>query len=540
MKQYKVGIYCRLSVDDASNSAKKNYIPADESVSIENQYEMLSKFCMMNGWAEVKSYRDDGYSGGSFNRPAFLEMIEDARHGLINLILVKDLSRLGRDFVEVGRYTDVIFPSLGCRFVSVLDCLDSEGDTDMLHFRSLMNDYHLKDLSEKIKSVLQAKRKSGQYLTPYAPFGYRKDENNKNHLVIEPETAEIVRRIFDLRYSGMAYGKITALLNQEGIPTPRRSWYGQRGNHDVGGHWKNETVKMILHNEIYLGNLVINRTGHRSYKDKSCIEKPESEWIRHEGTHEAIVNREIWDEVQRINMEAKRYAQTSPYHAEAIFRGKLFCADCGSKMLYNRSIKHYKSGVHVYMIYSCSQHQHSGKSICSRHGIAEMSLGKIVLQEIREQASAIQMDEAAVVERLRAQLLGEQTARLEETRQEIKRLRKRVDELERMTVTLYEDKVCSNISEETFLTLIQKNEQERQSKMENLDALTSVVDAEEQKCEDIQKWVAVMRKYLAVEAIDRDLLDELVERIEVGEKMQTEDGKRQDVTVVYRFVGVVR
>lgn len=175
-KLYKVGIYCRLSVDDASNSAKaKNYIPADESVSIENQYELLSKFVMLNGWTEVKSYRDDGYSGGNFQRPGFLEMLEDARHGLINLILVKDLSRLGRDFVEVGRYTDVIFPSLGCRFVSVLDCLDTEGDnTDMLHFRSLMNDYHLKDLSNKVKSVLHAKMRSGQYIAAYAPYGYRK------------------------------------------------------------------------------------------------------------------------------------------------------------------------------------------------------------------------------------------------------------------------------------------------------------------------------------------------------------------------------
>ena len=170
-KLYKVGIYCRLSVDDTSNSAKaKNYIPADESVSIENQYELLSKFVMLNGWTEVKSYRDDGYSGGNFQRPGFLEMLEDARHGLINLILVKDLSRLGRDFVEVGRYTDVIFPSLGCRFVSVLDCLDTEGDnTDMLHFRSLMNDYHLKDLSNKVKSVLHAKMRSGQYIAAYAP-----------------------------------------------------------------------------------------------------------------------------------------------------------------------------------------------------------------------------------------------------------------------------------------------------------------------------------------------------------------------------------
>ncbi len=186
MKQlYKAGLYCRLSVDDAHNSAKaKNYIPADESLSIENQRELLSKFVMLNGWIEEKTYIDDGYSGGNFQRPGFLEMLEDARKGVINLVLVKDLSRLGRDFVEVGRYTDVVFPNLGCRFVSVLDCLDSEGDnTDMLHFRSLMNDYHLRDLSSKIKSVLHSKKTSGQFISAYAPYGYRKSAEDKQQVV---------------------------------------------------------------------------------------------------------------------------------------------------------------------------------------------------------------------------------------------------------------------------------------------------------------------------------------------------------------------
>lgn len=192
---YRVGIYCRLSVDDANNSAKaKNYIPSDESTSIENQRELLSKFVMLNGWVEVKTYVDDGYSGGNFQRPGFLEMLEDARNGIINLILVKDLSRLGRDFVEVGRYADVVFPSLGCRFVSVLDCLDSEGDnTDMLHFRSLMNDYHLRDLSSKIKSVLHSKKVSGQYIGAYAPYGYRKDTADPHKLVIDEYAAGIIR-----------------------------------------------------------------------------------------------------------------------------------------------------------------------------------------------------------------------------------------------------------------------------------------------------------------------------------------------------------
>ena len=258
-KQYKVGIYCRLSVDDASNSAKaKGYIPSDESVSIENQYEILSKFVMLNGWIEVKTYQDDGYSGGNFQRPGFLEMLEDARHGLINLILVKDLSRLGRDFVEVGRYTDVIFPSLGCRFVSVLDCLDSEGDnTDMLHFRSLMNDYHLKDLSSKVKSVLHAKKKSGQYLAAYAPYGYRKSEEDRHKLVIDGESAAVVRQIFQMRQSGMAYGKIAAALNEKGILPPRWYWAVHYGNGSCkySRLWAYATVRSLLNDDVYAGTL---------------------------------------------------------------------------------------------------------------------------------------------------------------------------------------------------------------------------------------------------------------------------------------------
>ena len=297
-KLYKVGIYCRLSVEDAVNSAKaKNYIPSDESVSIENQYEILSKFVMLNGWVEVKTYRDDGYSGGNFQRPGFQEMLEDARSGLINLILVKDLSRLGRDFVEVGRYTDVVFPSLGCRFVSVLDCLDSEGDnTDMLHFRSLMNDYHLKDLSSKIKSVLHAKMKSGQYLGSYAPYGYRKSEDDKHQLVIDEEAAAVVQRIFEMRRSGMAYGKITAALNQDGILSPRWYWaihYGN-GSCKCSKLWAYATVKNILNDAVYTGTLTQNRTGSRSYKDKTLIQKPESEWISHVDAHEAIISPETF------------------------------------------------------------------------------------------------------------------------------------------------------------------------------------------------------------------------------------------------------
>ena len=208
MPKFEATAYLRLSYTENHEN---------ESDSIANQKKLIEDYVKGHPDIELVSEKvDDGYSGILFDRPAFQEMMQDIMEGRVNCVIVKDLSRLGRDFVEVGRYTDVIFPSLGCRFVSVLDCLDSEGDnTDMLHFRSLMNDYHLKDLSGKIKSVLYAKKKSGQYLTAYAPYGYRKSDEDKHWLLVDEEAASVVREIYRMRCSGMAYGKIAAALNEK-------------------------------------------------------------------------------------------------------------------------------------------------------------------------------------------------------------------------------------------------------------------------------------------------------------------------------------
>lgn len=541
-KLYKVGIYCRLSVDDASNSAKaKNYIPADESVSIENQYELLSKFVMLNGWTEVKSYRDDGYSGGNFQRPGFLEMLEDARHGLINLILVKDLSRLGRDFVEVGRYTDVIFPSLGCRFVSVLDCLDTEGDnTDMLHFRSLMNDYHLKDLSNKVKSVLHAKMRSGQYISAYAPYGYRKSEEDRHRLVIDEEAAAVVRRMFELRRGGMAYGKIAAVLNSEGILSPRWYWAKRydNGSCKYANLWMYATVKNILTNEVYTGNLIQNQTGSRSYKDSTMICKPESEWIRHEEAHEAIISPEVWNEVQAINRERTRLSADNAPPKPFLFTGKLVCADCKAPLQGNRETQRRKNGTSKkYVSYFCSRYTASGYGACSRHTIYEMTLTELVLSEIRAHAEALELDEAAMLDRLQAQRTAADAERLESVRQEIGKIRRRVYELEQMTAKLYEDKVCGSISAASFAVLLEKNEQERCQRTDRLDTLLAEVREYEQSAADIQSWAAVVRKHLHIRELDRKTVDELIDRIEVGEKTVIDGKNVRDIKIYYRFVG---
>lgn len=542
---YNVGIYCRLSVDDASNSAKtKNYIPADESVSIENQRELLSKFVMANGWVEARTYIDDGFSGGNFQRPGFQEMLADARNGIINLILVKDLSRLGRDYVEVGRYTDVVFPSLGCRFVSVLDCLDTEGgNTDMLHFRSLMNDYHLRDLSSKIKSVLHSKKASGQFAVAYAPYGYRKGEDDRHKLVVDEYAASIVRRIFEMRLAGTAYAKIAAALNTQGIASPRLYWYQLTGKDtsNIPQLWTDSMVKIILRNEVYIGNLRMNITGTRSYKDNSSIRKPESEWICHKDTHEAIIPSDTWQKVQEINAAAKQRSEGSEPPTPKLFSGKLVCADCGSKLCAWTETQHRKNGTKKkYVSYSCWKYSRSGRSVCTVHRIYEKTLAQIVTDEIKAQTLAITLDEDAMVDKLKQRIAEYDGKSIDSIHQEIGKLRRRVQELENLTAKLYEDKYNGTISESTFTVLMQKNEQERIAKAERLDVLQSGIEKAERKTADIHNWTAIIRKYLDLQELDRTVIDELIDHIEVGERSVVDGERRQDVKIFYRFVGLVR
>ncbi len=507
------------------------------------EHEILSKFVMLNGWIEVKTYQDDGYSGGNFQRPGFLEMLEDARHGLINLILVKDLSRLGRDFVEVGRYTDVIFPSLGCRFVSVLDCLDSEGDnTDMLHFRSLMNDYHLKDLSSKVKSVLHAKKKSGQYLAAYAPYGYRKSEEDKHKLVIDGESAAVVRQIFQMRQSGMAYGKIAAALNEKGILPPRWYWAVHYGNGSCkySRLWAYATVRSLLNDDVYAGTLTQNYTGSRSYKDKTMIRKPESEWISHEGAHEAIIGPELWEAVQKINQAAKQISANNTPPQASLFTGKLVCADCGHPLVAARETQRRKNGtVKHYTSYFCSRFATTGHSICSWHRIFEISLKNLVLSEIRAHGKAVAADEAAVLDKLKQHIQSASAAQQEDYRQEISRLRRRLEELEQITAKLYEDKVSGAISGDSFSVLIQKNEQERIQKSERLDSLLAGERKAQQDIANIHQWAGTIRQYLDLQELNREIIEELIDRIEVGERTIIDGQRHQDIKIYYRFVGLV-
>ena len=540
-RQFKVGIYARLSVDDANNSAKaKNYIPSEESASIENQKELLSKFVMLSGWIEVKSYCDDGYSGGNFNRPAFQEMLQDIKDGVINLVLVKDLSRLGRDYVEVGRYTDVVFPSLGCRFVALLDGIDTQKDSnEMLHFRSLMNDYHLKDLSNKIKSVKLAKVKNGEYLGSMCPYGYRKSPADKHKLIVDDYASTIVKRIFSYRAEGISYGKIVGILNTEGIMSPRAYWYQQqkRLSPNQNDIWSYATVKAILKNPIYVGIMKQNHTGSLSYKQKTMIRKPSNEWICHEGLHEPIITKEQWEKVQAINEKVRKSARNIATPRQHLFSGKLVCAGCGKTLSQSIQHKNQNGTEKDYISYYCTRYLHSGRTVCSWHRISEITLSKLVVADIRFYAEQITHNTNALLAELKQQLDESSNSYTKADAQEYTEIQKRIAKFEHKLAILYEDRYAKKISVDEFQKAIESNEENRQALLNRSEQLKQSLKSTEKNTLNFQEWNQRMKKYMNLETLDRNIVDELIDHIVISEKSVVDGKSTQDIKIFYNFVG---
>jgi DNA invertase Pin-like site-specific DNA recombinase len=540
-KLYNAGIYTRLSVDDLNNSRKRNCAPQDESISIENQKLLLSKFVMLNGWIETKVYVDDGYSGGNFNRPGFKQMLEDAKSGVINLILVKDLSRFGRDYVEVGRYTDVVFPAMGIRFVSILDEIDTaKDDNDMLHIRSLMNDYHLRDLSDKVKAVLHAKARNGRFSTGRPTYGYTRSAEDKHLLIPEENAAAVVRKIYKWRVDGLGYTGIAGRLNAEGIPAPKNYWLLRAGKENKNPSvWMGATVKKILRCEAYIGTLVNGREAVTSYKNKRHYKIPESEWIRHENAHEPIIDRQTWDRVREIDVAAQERHAGRKVPEPSLFKEKLFCADCGGRLV-SHPLGRRKNGgewVRVGTNYSCYRHNYSGYKICTPHTISEIALKALILGELQNYAADIRLDETAMLNKLKRKLSLDDSEQQNLLGKEIKRLKQRISELERIIAELYEDKMKHKISEQAFLALMSKNETERQHKTELCSQAQDALDAINEKTISVSKWLDVLREHIHIEDLCRADIEELIDHIEIGESDYSSGKREQEVKIYWRFVG---
>ena len=535
-KTYNVGIYCRLSNDDERDG---------ESVSIENQKLLLQSYVRQMGWNEVDVYIDDGYTGTNFNRPGVQRLIEDAKAKRINLILVKDLSRFGRNYIEIGQYTDYLFPSIGCRFVALNNGVDTEsnnGSTDVMCFLNLFNEFYSRDTSKKVKAVKRACAENGKFMGTYPAYGYKRDNEDKHHLVIDEDTAPIVRRIFSMRATGMGFTGIAAQLNEEGIPSPGMLYYQRRGKADprrVNHKWVGETVKHLIRNEVYIGNMVQGKTGTVSYKNKKLISKPEDEWIRVEGTHEPIISQEIWDTVQGIDQKRVRKNAASD-GIRSVFTGLVYCAECGFKMRNHTEKFTYKDGSPGrYSSFICGNYARSGKSACTIHTIYENVLEQIVLEDIREKARFAAHDPEMLAQHILRLKDKEAQSHRTSCEQELKAVKTRLDELERLMQSLYEDKYSGTVPQSVFQTLMRKYETERVEKAAALPELELKLKAHMENRQDAGRWTEIIRQYTEITKLDESMLFALVDRIEVGEAQKVKGVRVRDVKVYYRYVGNV-
>ena len=532
-----VGIYCRLSRDDER---------AGESVSIENQKELLSRHAREQGWTIIDYYVDDGVSGTTFDRPGFNRLVQDARDGKINIALCKDLSRLGRDYIEAGKYTDIVFPSMGCRFIALNDGVDTarKNDEMIVILKNVMNDLYARDTSAKIKAVKRSSFQAGKYVGCYAPYGYLKSPEDKHVLVIDPATAPVVKRIFDLRCQGFGYRKIAAMLNGDGIPTPRDYYYLQTGSPNPRGetpYWSDMTVKTILRNEVYLGHTVQNKTGNVSYKIHRQVNKPQSEWIRVEDTHEPLISREVWELVRTIeqNQRRNRTAKDGKVH---LFSGVLVCMDCGSVMRHHADYHKCKDGTPVnstYESYLCSRYCSSGKGSCTAHTMNQKVLIQVILSDIRMKAERARNDPSGLIAQIQAKRRAASAEQMKQTKLLLSAIEKRLAELGKLIQSIYEDKVLGRIPEAVCIQLMNQYETERTEKLEQKGRMSGELEEYQQETDDVQQWMALIREYTKLEELDRPTLLRLIKRIEVGEK-KIEDGRTvRDIKIHYNFVGYI-
>ena len=538
-KRYNAGLYLRLSVEDAVNNSKRGKINPfqNESASIENQRILLAEYAELQGWNVTQIYSDDGYSGGSFdNRPAFQQMVRDAETGLIDLILVKDLSRLGRDYIETGRYTEEVFPALGVRFVALMDNIDSEGNDDLLPFRSILNDYHLKDLSRKVKSVMRAKAEKGEYIGCWTPYGFIKDPANKNRLLIDDYAAGVVRRIYDMRVQRFGFAKIAAALNNDGILSPRTYAYWQAGKDKPPKVWTVCVVKDILENEAYIGHSVKFKTGYMSYKIRQVVYKPKDEWIRCEDVYPMIIDPLTWDTVRRFDYTNNK--PTDSVTETSLFQGLLRCADCGGMLVHKKSS--YTSRVtgekNIGHAYICSTRERSGHSVCTRHTVRENVLAAIIREDIKNRLKSINIDEDRIVREVQRSFNGES---LDEAKQRRDQLALRFDELSALGRKLYEDRLKGIISIDTFKALSENTESDKAAIKAEHEQLSELIFAEEHRVLAVNSIIPKLREFLSFETLTHEMFTALIDHIVVNESEGRSRHRIHRVQIVYRFEALV-
>ncbi len=522
-------LYCRLSRDDEQ---------LGESNSIKNQKSILSKYAKDNNFINTKFFVDDGYSGTSFTRPAFMELMELAEQGNIGTIIVKDHSRLGRNRLIVGQLLEEDFVRLNIRYIAIMDNIDTDkGLNDFLPIQDWFNEMHAKNTSQKIRAVLKNKGNSGIPTTSYPPYGYLKSPEDNTKWIVDEPAAKIVRKIFDLCIQGYGTTQIARILKEENIMTPTeyRQSIGLKTNtelQEVKHYWNNRTIGFILDRQEYIGDTVNFRTTKRSFKDHTKVFLPKEQWKIFKNTHEPIIDEETWNTVQRIRSNKRRTTKTGKV---SIFSGHLFCKDCGAKLYYCTA----NNFTPTKDFYRCSNYKNNSTHSCTSHNIKDFALRELVLDNIKQVISYISSYEDLFIKEKLDASLEEQRKEDISNKKLLSQYEKRVKDIDNLIQHIYEDNISGKITDDRFATLSLNYEEEQKDLKQKINELSTTIDKIKQEEIDLATFINKVKKYTEIKELTPEIVNELIDKIYVYEKTKLNGKKYQQIDIYYSGVGII-
>ena len=523
-------IYCRLSRDDGTET---------ESNSIGNQKKMLTQKAKELGLTNTKYYVDDGYTGTNFNRPAFQELLDDIEMGYISVVIVKDLSRLGRDYVSVGHYTDNYFPEHNVRFIAVNDMVDSdEGENEIAPFKNVMNEMYARDISRKVRSAHRIRGNMGEPLSQ-PPYGYMKSPENKKKWIIDTEAAEVVRDIYRMCLDGMGNEAIAGELQRREILIPMAYWQSKglnRGGKKTQPNpykWCKTTVQKILAQQEYCGDVINFKTYSKNFKNKTRIDNPVENWKIFRDVHEPIIDRDTWEMVQKHTARTKRRAPKKENARKHIFSGLIRCADCGSNMSYHTNTVN--KDIHYF---SCSNYVKDTRGTCqARHYIRADALEQIVVFELKRLAIMLQQDEELLVDILEKKTNKDFYDEKKHLEEQLQKAIVRQQSVASLYEKLYEDNATGKVTDEWFTHMSHKYEVERTELKVRIFNLREKVANMQTVQHSKDMFIGAIRKFLDMDTITAPLIHELIDHVDVYEAEGKGKNKMQRVVIHYNFVG---
>ena len=529
-------LYERLSRDDES---------AGDSNSIVNQKKYLEGYAAEHSFSNIVHYTDDGWSGGNFDRPAWKRLVADIEAGKVALVLTKDMSRIGRDYLQTGFYTEVLFRKFGVRFIAIGNSIDSAdpSSSEFAPFVNIMSEWYLRDLSRKQRTAIRVKGESGKPTTNCAIYGYKKDPNDKYYWLIDEEAAAVVRRIYQLAIEGHGLSDIANILYRDKVESPAaylarqgRGVWKSRESIDRPYAWSDFIVGKILSKPEYMGHTVNFRSHKESYKDKQPVYHAPEDWLIFENTHEAIIDRATWELVQKLRGTPRRIDTMGEANP---LTGLVYCADCGAKM-YNQRTRGRETKPYPSDAYECSSYKLAGQrrtSACSNHHISTKALRTLILETIRAASAYAISNEAEFIQKVRAASEVRQAQAAKELKRKLNKDRRRCEELDTIIKKLYESYAVGRIGEERFDTLLAGYEQEQTALQQSIVEAETALDSFEQDTANVERFLALAKKYTDFSELTTPMINEFIEKIIVHAPEKIDGDRTQQVDIYLKFIG---